>query len=159
MLVKTIVQETYQDYKKPAMLISTCYCDWKCCNEQNISNSICHNKQTTDFKNIKIDNNKIIEKYLNNPLTEAIIFGGLEPMKQFEEVIELISEIREKTLDDIVIYTGYYPYEIVEQLNQLSLFRNIIIKFGRYLINSEPIFDEVLGIKLASKNQYAIKIS
>jgi putative AlgH/UPF0301 family transcriptional regulator len=30
MKVKTILDETFQDYRKCSMLISACYCDWKC---------------------------------------------------------------------------------------------------------------------------------
>jgi hypothetical protein len=32
---------------------------------------------------------------------------------------------------------------------------NIIVKFGRYRPNQEPHFDKVLGVELASDNQYA----
>ena len=61
--------------------------------------------------------------------------------------------------DDIVIYTGYYKNEILEEVNILSQYPNIIIKFGRYIPNSTPIHDRILGVTLASNNQYAIKIS
>ena len=36
---------------------------------------------------------------------------------------------------------------------------NIIIKFGRYIPNQEKHYDDVLGIELASDNQYAEVIS
>jgi hypothetical protein len=42
---------------------------------------------------------------------------------------------------------------------QLKSFSNIIIKFGRFIPNQEPHYDEVLGVKLASDNQYARRIS
>ena len=41
----------------------------------------------------------------------------------------------------------------------LSRFDNIIIKFGRFVPNQTPHCDEVLGVKLVSNNQYAVKIS
>ena len=37
-------------------------------------------------------------------------------------------------------------------------FTNIIIKFGRYIPNQKPHYDEVLGVNLASDNQYAERI-
>ena len=40
-----------------------------------------------------------------------------------------------------------------------SCFPNIIIKFGRFIPNQEGHYDEVLGINLASKNQFGEKIS
>ena len=59
----------------------------------------------------------------------------------------------------MVIYTGYYPQEIEEQVKALSSYKNIIIKFGRYVPNSTPVYDEVLGVTLASDNQFAERIS
>ena len=74
----------------------------------------------------------------------------------------LICEIRHYTLDDIVIYTGYTEEEIYNKryiMSNLRQFPNIIIKFGRFIPNQKPHFDEILGVKLASDNQYARKIS
>ena len=61
--------------------------------------------------------------------------------------------------DDIVIYTGYNKEEIVDKITQLADFKNIIIKFGRYVPNRPSRYDEILGITLVSDNQYAEKIS
>ena len=60
--------------------------------------------------------------------------------------------------DPIVIYTGYYPSEIKEQLKKLFKFNRIIIKFGRFIPNDKQRYDEVLGITLASSNQFALTI-
>ena len=64
-----------------------------------------------------------------------------------------------KTPDDIVIYTGYNLSELEEKVELLSYFDNIIIKFGRYIPNQQAHHDDILGVNLASDNQYAIKIS
>ena len=48
---------------------------------------------------------------------------------------------------------------IKEQLKKLFKFNRIIIKFGRYIPNDKPRHDEVLGITLASSNQFAQDIS
>ncbi len=60
--------------------------------------------------------------------------------------------------DDVVIYTGYYPDEIKDELHLLSLYENIIVKFGRFIPGRPQRYDEVLGITLASDNQYAERI-
>ena len=57
-----------------------------------------------------------------------------------------------------MIYTGYLKDEILEKIDQLRKFKNIIIKFGRYIPDSEKTFDETLGVHLPSDNQYAEKI-
>ena len=83
------------------------------------------------------------------------MFGGLEPFDSWNELIDLIYHLRQKTNDDIVIYTGYNKNEILDKLERLSQYENIIVKFGRYIPDQELHFDEVLGVKLASDNQYA----
>jgi hypothetical protein len=71
-------------------------------------------------------------------------------------------------MDDIVIYTGYTEEELtlddsgrqeVATYNWLKHYPNIYVKFGRYVPGQEPHYDEVLGVKLASDNQYGKKVS
>lgn len=161
MLIKMITNEDFNNYKKPAMVISTCRCNWKCCIEQGLDISVCQNSTIAQQKDYEISIDKLLDRYLNNPITSAIVIGGLEPMLQFEDVLELITCLRyEKHCnDDIIIYTGYYQSEIESQINQLKEFKNIIVKYGRFIPNSEKRYDEILGITLASKNQYAERIS
>ena len=104
-------------------------------------------------------NSKIIQRYLNNSLTSAIVFGGLEPFLQFDELYDFIKEFREVCNDDVVIYTGYYKDEIEDYIKKLSSFKNIIIKFGRFKPKQRSHKDRVLGIQLANKEQYAERIS
>jgi hypothetical protein len=106
-----------------------------------------------------MSNERIVKRYMKNKLTHAIVFGGLEPFKQFDEMIELIKCFREQTKDDIVIFTGYYENEIEKEIEELKQYENIIIKFGRYIPGHIVHFDTVLGVNLASDNQYAVKIS
>jgi hypothetical protein len=92
------------------------------------------------------------------------VLGGLEPFKSFGDLCGFVDYIRNYTEDDIVIYTGYteeeYNSEDWQVLRKwLKRFPNIIIKFGRFIPNQEPHYDEVLGVKLASDNQYARRIS
>ena len=80
-------------------------------------------------------------------------------MDTFDDLLHFIAKFRQETDDDIIIYTGYNKEEVADKIAALSSFSNIIIKFGRYIPNSKSRYDEVLGVTLASKNQYAEKIS
>ena len=157
--VKAIIDENFQDYKKPSMLIATCFCDWKCLKEQNLDISICQNSQLVLNNIIDIPTERLIKRYLNNPISNAVVIAGLEPMLQFNEVLEFVQEFREKSQDDIVIYTGYYENEVADKINLLKQYKNIIVKFGRFTPDNNKRYDDVLGVWLASDNQYAIKIS
>ena len=103
------------------------------------------------MKNFDVPVRDISDRYLSNLITSAIVCGGLEPLDSFVDLQELISSIRESgCLDDIVIYTGYNPQEIDNKITILKKYKNIIIKFGRFIPNQNPHFDEVLGVNLAS---------
>ena len=158
--VKSIVDENFQDYKKASMFIAFPKCDFKCFKELGLEISGCQNYEILKMPDIKIKIDKVFERYVKNPITEAVILGGLEPFFNFNEVYNLISYFRQKNCnDDFVIYTGYYPNEVENYVEKLKKFKNIIIKFGRFIPKSASVFDKILGVKLASKNQFAEKIS
>lgn len=160
MRVKTVVDEDFTNYKKPAMFIGTISCGGKCCIEAGIPLSVCQNDGWRSCAPITIDDDELCHRYLTNPLTKAVVFGGLEPMEQFEELLTFLDLFRDTydCEDDVIIYTGYYPEEIPEQLHTLSLYENIFVKFGRYIPNKPHRFDPVLGVELASDNQYAANV-
>ncbi len=151
--------EDFVNYSKPSLFLITSFCDWKCCKEANIDISICQNNSLSTQPIHDISVETIYKAYVNNPITKAIVIGGLEPILQIDEIIEFIKYFRVIHHDDIVIYTGYYPNEIESELNQLKQYDNIIIKFGRYIPNRPSRYDDVLGITLVSDNQYAERIS
>lgn len=159
MLIKDIIDEDFVNYKKPSMLIAMCNCDWKCLKERNLNLSICQNSELAHQNNIEVSVDKIIERYLNNPITKAVVIAGLEPMLQFAEVLEFVKEFRKQSEDDVVIYTGYDLNEVYDFVMKLREYKNIIVKFGRYIPDDKRRYDEVLGVHLTSENQYAIKIS
>ncbi len=158
MRLKNIIDEDFVNYKKPSMFIATCFCDWKCCTEQGLNISVCQNSVTAQQKTIDIPADEIFRRYVNNPISQAVVFGGLEPIKQFDEVVEVISMFRgSNNYDTFVIYTGYDLNEISHKCEYLKKnFSNIILKTGRYFPNNKPHFDNVLGINLISDNQKGI---
>ena len=158
MKLKGIVEEDFIQYKKPSMFLIFPKCNFKC--DKECGAPICQNGALASAEEIEVDiRNYIVEKYLTNPITEAIVCGGLEPFDSWAELQCLIINLRYYTPDDIVIYTGYKEEEIDKEiLSWLDLYGNIIIKFGRFIPNRPTKYDEILGITLASDNQYAKRL-
>lgn len=156
MEIKNLVDEDFVNYKYPSMFIGMPTCSFKC--DKECGQPICQNSALAAAPSIEIDNKEIIERYISNPITEAIVFGGLEPFDDFNEIYTFIADFRQYRKDDIVIYTGYYPDEISSYLDRLSVFENIIIKFGRFIPNKPHRFDELLGVQLSSDNQWSEKL-
>lgn len=161
MRVVEIKDEDCINYKKISMFIACPFCSGKCYKELGLDCSICQNDDLRKAKIQNIDDNEIIKRYIQNPLTEALVFGGLEPMDSFKELISFIKLLRYdyNNHDIIVIYTGYKESEIQDKINELKTLDNIVIKVGRYIPDDEQRFDEILGVTLASKNQYAIELN
>ena len=157
MIVKEIRDEDFTNYKKPSMFIGFPSCTWKC--EKECGEHCCQNSALALAPNIQVYINDIVERYEENPITKAIVCGGLEPMDSWDDLLAFIVNFRYWHPDDIVIYTGYNEDEIQDKLETLELYENIIVKFGRYVPNQQPHYDSVLGVKLASDNQYAKVVS
>ena len=153
MIVKEIRDEDFTSYKKPSMVIGFPTCSWKC------GKGLCQNSPLATAKNVDIPIKAIIERYMANPITSAVICAGLEPFDSWDMLQCFVMNFRYWSGDDIVIYTGYYKDEIIDKVEWLKLYEPIIIKYGRYIPNQQPHYDEVLGVKLASDNQYAEVIS
>ena len=157
MLIKNIDECDFVNYKKISMFIIFPFCTFKCDKEFGVT--LCQNWSLVKEPNLNISNEEIINRYMNNPITKSIVMGGLEPFESWDEVYSFIEDFRMVCDDDIVIYTGFNESEILDKIDKLKMFKNIIIKFGRYKPNQERHYDDVLGVKLASDNQYAKKIS
>ena len=159
MRLKTYIDESFEYYKDPVLLIATTTCDFKCCIENNIPNTVCQNEPWSHKPNYEIPNTMLIQMYNNNPITKAICFAGFEPFKQWDDMKTFVSEFRETNDDLLIYYTGYYPEEIQDKIDWLKQYPNIIIKFGRFVPNKEKHYDEILGVELVSPNQYSRRIS
>lgn len=159
MVIKELRDEDFVNYKKPSMFIAFPSCSWKC--ERECGMRVCQNSALAQAPDIEIEAEEIVDRYLSNPITHSIVIGGLEPFDNYQNLLELLSYFRfKKCYDDIVIYTGYTEAECKGNgfLFDLQSYSPIIIKFGRFIPNQQPHYDEVLGVKLASDNQYGKKI-
>ena len=154
-----IRDEDFTNYRETSMFISAASCSFKCEKESGVR--CCQNSDLASQESINVNSRELIERYLANPITHAIVFGGLEPLDQIDEVLDFIRILREDCHcdDTVVIYTGYDKREISFSVDRLKQYKNIIVKFGRFLPDEESRYDEVLGVTLASPNQYAERIS
>lgn len=172
MLIKGITDEDFINYKVPSMYIATATCSFKC--DKEYGKPICQNSELVKQPDIDINPVDIICRYMQNDITKAIVFGGLEPFDTAYDMYRFIGDLRVlfKCDDDVVIYTGYTKEELSKMnlfipnmdhkfISILDAFRfdNVIIKFGRYIPDQQPHYDPVLGVYLASDNQYAERIS
>ena len=157
MKIIDIVDVDFANYRKPSMFIIFPFCSFKCDKENGCN--LCQNSHLAQEPVINMSVNTILHRYWQNDITKAIVCGGLEPFDTDNELLDFIEVARDHFCirDDIVIYTGYTEEELKDKFlfQQIIQFPNIIIKFGRFRPNEEPHFDEILGIKLASSNQYA----
>ena len=159
MRIKGITDEDFINYKVPSLFISTATCSFKCdkeCGMPICQNGILASQPTHDVSDVALCN-----RFVRNEITKAVVLGGLEPFDQFDEMFALISHFRSRLEKcDFVIYTGYNKDEIIDKIKKLQLVfgSTIIVKFGRYIPNQKPHYDPVLGVNLASDNQYAERL-
>lgn len=165
MQLVNLIEEDFVNYKEPGMFLGFCFCSGKC--NEDAGRVVCQNYGLYHTGLVNISVEEIIERYKSNPITKCLILGGLEPFDSFYDLVELCSKWKEAFADPnylyntdnkIIIYTGYYPFEIVDRLHELAMVCGgieVIIKFGRYIPGHKPHYDPVLGVNLASDNQYA----
>lgn len=158
MLIKQLIDEDVVNFKEIAMFLAFPRCSFKC--EKECGVRCCQNSALARSQSIDISTDEIIRRYLRNPITGAIVLGGLEPFDSYDDMLDLIATLRYSyhCKDTVVIYTGYCKDEILQEVNDLTPYGNIIIKFGRFIPGCEKHLDEVLGVQLASPNQYAERI-
>ena len=158
MKIKGIIHEDFINYKKPSMVIEFPHCDFKC--DRECGQEVCQNSSLVKSPTHDIPVDKIVLSYLKNNITSALVCQGLEPFDSKEDLYQLIKFFRKYSDDDIVIYTGYTEEELFFDIEFLKrVYENIIIKFGRFIPNSPSYYEPLLGVFLASSNQYAKKVS
>lgn len=167
MKLKGLIHEDITNYKKMSMCLIFPTCSFKC--DKEAGRTICQNSELACAPNIEITEAEVVRLYLNNPLTSAIVCAGLEPFDSKFDLLTFVDCVRRGNdcKDDIVVYTGYKEEELEDEKNiniyqvfqNLKKYENIIVKFGRFIPDQEKCYDEVLGVHLASPNQYARKIT
>lgn len=157
MKIKGIIHEDFVNYKKPSMVVEFPRCDFKC--DKECGQEVCQNSSLVKSPTHDVPVDKIVLSYLKNSITSALVCQGLEPFDSKEDLYQLIKFFRKYADDDIVIYTGYTEEELFFDIEFLKrVYKNIIIKFGRFIPNQPSYYNETLGVFLASSNQYAKKI-
>lgn len=159
MKLLNLIEEDFVNYKKPGLFLGFPFCSGKCNPKDNLP--ICQNQRLHSAKPIDISVPEILHRFETNQISEALICGGLEPFDSSADLLSLCVAFRKKYKImpyPIIIYTGYYPHEIKEQICALKNIDEIIVKFGRYIPGHQPHLDPYLGVYLASDNQYAIPL-
>ncbi len=159
MRIKQLVEEDFVNYKLPSMFIGMPTCNWKCCTEGGFDISVCQNSPLGACPVKEVRDLDLLLKFENNPITKAFVLGGLEPFDSYEDIFYFFEKkAYTGTPGEIVIYTGYYKDEVLDKIQDLQECfpkQKFVIKFGRYIPNKSSRYDEVLGVTLASDNQYA----
>lgn len=156
MKIKGLIEQDFVQYRKPCMFIIMPYCSFKC--EKQCGVKCCQNSQLVNTKIVDVPVQTIVDRYINNGITHSIVFGGLQPFDSFQDLLSCVDAFRQKTQDDIVIYTGYYKNQLYDKLPKLFGYKNIIIKYGRYVPGQQKHYDDTLGVYLTNKQQYAERI-
>lgn len=158
MKIKYYQNKNLQFYKEPCLFIATNTCDFKCnigCQEP-----VCNYYELACMDDEKIFAFDLCNAFIHNDETKAVVFGGLEPLMSLDYILTFLRLFREnfKCDDVVVIYSGYEKSEVLDKIEQLKSFPNIIMKFGRKLKNQSKKFDELLGVYI-DENQYTERIS
>lgn len=152
--VKGIIWEDTVNYKKICTTLMMPKCSFKCDKEYGVQ--ICQNWGLAATPSQTVPINLFMRKYMANPLTEAIVLQGLEPFDSLIDLYTVAAALSDfNCTDDLVVYTGYDRIEVGSKLQPLFYIPgHLIVKWGRYVPNQTPHYDSVLGVYLASDNQY-----
>ena len=159
MKLKGVIDYDCTNYKEPVLTLEFPSCDFKC--DKLNGCQVCQNSSLVKEPTIEISLKTIWELYKQNPLTKGFCLQGLEPLDSIDDVLNFIKYIRGNNFcnDPIIIYTGYNKEEVTKFIYQITNFDNIIIKWGRFIKGQNLHYDRILGVNLASNNQYAEKIT
>ena len=82
MLIKQVDECDFINYKKISMFIIFPRCSFKC--DREFGTQICQNCGITAEPDIEIAPVVLVQKYISNPITKAVVCGGLEPFDSFD---------------------------------------------------------------------------
>ena len=146
------------NYRHPSLFVGMGTCNWKCCIEAGMDKSLCQNSELALAPKHEVAAIELCNIYNTSKLDEALVIGGLEPLDDMDGLLDLVGAFDVNCTGDIVIYTGYTEEEkqnvIVDEILPLIKRNHLIVKFGRFVPNQEKHYDTILGVDLASDNQY-----
>lgn len=171
MRIKAIKADDYTNYRDPegwsSLFVGMGTCDWKCCIAAGIPIETCQNSELARAPIVELDATSLLKRYALE--SGSVVVGGLEPFNDMGSLKELATAYRdfvnylslggETKLDKFVVYTGYNPDEVIDRVEEIyNIVKErltFIVKFGRFVPGQKPHTDKVLGVDLASDNQYA----
>ena len=113
MLLKALVDEDFTNYKVTSMLIACHSCSFKC--DKMSGKQVCQNGTLANQPNIEISIDSIVDRYLSNNLSRAIVFGGLEPFGDISNGIAVIKSLRNNgNSDDVKVFPKKYYIELFD---------------------------------------------
>ena len=84
MILKGIIDTDTINYKKISMVLEFPICKgFKC--DKECGQQVCQNSALATAPNIEIEPIDLINRYLNNPITQAVCMQGLECMDSFSK--------------------------------------------------------------------------
>ena len=118
----------------------------------------CHNPETWDFNGgIEFDEKAKEElfSYLSLPYIDGVTRSGGDPMDSYDDVLQLVLEIKEKfTTKTIWIYTGYTLEQLIEDSKETILDHIDVLVDGEYV---EELRDITLAFRGSSNQRILVK--
>lgn len=149
---KGIVPERFEDAPFVGALLIANDCHMGC--------KGCFNQHLRDIETLTETTDEILDKVQANPLHEGIILAGLEWSEQLEQMIDLVTAAKRRGLQ-VMIYTGHTLDEFIEVVgndNYYDKLAGCYLKLGKYDETKLTKDIEWCGVKMASFNQYILKI-
>ena len=94
MKIIDLIDEDFINYKKPSLFLALPFCTFKC--EKECGIQCCQNSSLAKQPIIEISTEKLVQRYLENPISESVVMGGMEPLDSFDDVVEFISVFRKR---------------------------------------------------------------
>ena len=94
--LKGVVDEDFVNYKVPSMFIATNECTFKC--DHEAGERICQNSSLSHMKARSIPIDDLVDRYMKNDITKAVVFGGLEPFDQYIDVFDALLQEESGTI-------------------------------------------------------------
>lgn len=119
----------------------------------------CHNPESHSFTDgYLVEEEKVIEEILKNPLLDGVTLSGGEPFMQASELARVAKAVKEKKLS-VIVYSGYTFEELIslskerKGYTELLSFTDVLID-GRFEIDKKSMDLRFRG----SRNQRAIDV-